>query len=307
MTFAIHSWTAADGDELRYGLLTASSNELPLKSPRRGLVFVPGLGGSVKNSLVFFNALLQHFSPIIVPDLRGFGLNEAKALPNPTQFVADLEGILTQVAPAYFAESPWTLGGISLGGCVVSHWLGSAGHTVGPDSAWLLAPAVQEHPKAFKLPYVAKTLWTMLTAPSSLVKLPYGLESLTQNPAVLASEQHQHHMETFRLPAQFLWQLRDFNRTSVKAMRAIACPVHVSIPLADRIICPNAMERAFLQLPYHQSHRRQSYKGLYHDVPLEIGMRDVVADVAAWCDSLDELQGENRKRHSLLNTPTSVV
>ena len=237
-----------------------------------------------------------------MPDLRGFGLNEAQALPNPTQFVADLEGLIAQVVPQHFVERPWTLGGISLGGCVVSHWLGSADLTAGPDSAWLLAPAVQEHPKAFKLPYVAKTLWTMLTAPSSLVKLPYGLESLTQNPAVLASEQHQHHMETFRLPAQFLWQLRGFNRSSVAAMASIGVPVHLSIPMADTIICPQAMQRAFHQLPPSALHQCQQYQGLYHDVPLELGMRDVVADLAAWCQMLGRRNGD-----SLLNTPTSVV
>jgi len=301
MTFTIHSYTAADGMELRYGLLT-SSHDAVLAPPHRGMVFVPGLGGSVKNSLVFFNALLQHFNPIVVPDLRGFGLNDSHPLPHPKQFVSDLACVGNQVVPQYFSEMPWTLGGISLGGCVVSHWLGGARSKIAPDSAWLLAPAVKEHPDAFQWPYVAKALWTMLIAPSSLVQLPYGLESLTTNPAVLASEQHQQHMTNFRIPARFLWKLRAFNRSAVKAYPSIELPVHLTVPLSDQIICPAAMEASFQKLPSHSLHQCKKYEGLYHDVSLEIGMRGVVDDLAAWCRMLDA-----DKLGSLLNVSASVV
>ncbi|MDH4379973.1 MAG: alpha/beta fold hydrolase [Vampirovibrionales bacterium] len=291
MTFAIHSWTAADGAELRYGLLT-SSDDAPLKNPRRGMVFVPGLGGSVKNSLVFFNALLQHFSPIVVPDLRGFGLNEHHPLPNPIQFVDDLNGLIAHAAPLHTGQQPWMLGGISLGGCVVSHYLGQPVNKANlstfllPDSVWLLAPAVQEHPQMFRWRYVAKTLWTLFTRPQTLIQLPYGLEALTQNPAVLASKQYQQHMADFYIPAGFLWQLRRFNRSAGLQLHGVTQPIHLSIPLADRIICPTAMERLFQQLPLHPHHFCGRYPGLYHDVPLEIQMPAVVADVGAWASQL---------------------
>ncbi|MFN8614328.1 MAG: alpha/beta fold hydrolase [Vampirovibrionales bacterium] len=287
MVFSIHTYGAADGAELRYGVLTAPQ-QASLSSPRQGLVFVPGLGGSVKNSLVFFNALLRHFSPIIVPDLRGFGLNDYHPLPHPRQFVADLNTLLEQLPHTVGLKPPWLLGGISLGGCVISHWLGQSftQSEFSPLGAWLLAPAVKEHPKAFDAQYVAQTLWAVAVRPKALMALPYGLEALTQNPAVLNSPAHQEFMANFRLPARFLWQLRGFNRSSVQHYANMALPVHMSVPLADRVICPQAMQQAFTQLKPHVKHGLVAYPGLFHDVPLEQAMGSVITAVAQWADEL---------------------
>jgi hypothetical protein len=151
----------------------------------------------------------------------------------------------------------------------------------------------------FQWRYVAQTVWTMLTRPQTLIQLPYGLEALTQNPAVLASEQHQQHMANFYIPAGFLWQLRRFNRSAASQLQGVTQPIHLSIPLADRIICPNAMDRLFQQLPFHPNHCCGRYEDLYHDVQLETQMPAVVADVGAWAGQLSVAAGSAQSNASV--------
>jgi pimeloyl-ACP methyl ester carboxylesterase len=70
--FQIHEYSGADGNPLRYGKLT---NPNQPTQGGKAMLFVPGLGGSVKGALSFLEQLLPEYSPIYGPDLRGFGLN----------------------------------------------------------------------------------------------------------------------------------------------------------------------------------------------------------------------------------------
>src|SRR5689334_5112463 len=110
--FVANEYTGADGEILRYGELLNSRQP----SSNRALLFIPGLGGSIKSALEFLEALLPVHSPIYGPDLRGFGLNPLQdPLHQADIILKDLDAFYRQVVePVQLRDI--TLCGLSLGG-----------------------------------------------------------------------------------------------------------------------------------------------------------------------------------------------
>lgn len=285
MTLHIKTYCSIRGDELRYGVLTPTQNadfRQEWSERRKPLVFFPGLGGSVKNALVFFNALLPVASPIYVPDLRGFGLNEACKLPDPIHFVAEARHFINSVVLANESTPLW-VGGISLGAALATRlfeWPELREHA---SKLLLVAPAYREHPNTFPLSVVGKTaLDVMLKGPDSLVRLPYGLDDLTRNEAILTDPRHQEQMENFMLPISFAWQLRQFNRGAVKQLSNISIPSCVVVPEQDTVCCPKAMVKASRRLGKKHDATLLTYPQARHDIFLEPEVLMLADDVSQW-------------------------
>lgn len=283
MPLQVHSYQSLRGDELRYGLLVpadepASNNVLN----RKPMVFFPGLGGSVKNALVFFNALLPAAAPIYVPDLRGFGLNDSHTLPEPSHFVAEARHFINTVVLARHV-SPVVVGGISLGAALATRLFQWPEVTEHAHKLLLVAPAYREHPKTFPLPIVAKTALSIITqGADALIRLPYTLSDLTRNEAVLNDPRHQEHMDTFRLPMRFAWQLRQFNRGAIKALNAINVPSCIVVPEQDTVCCPRAMKSSHQQLARMFPSTLLTYPEARHDIFLEPEVLTLAGDVCHW-------------------------
>lgn len=148
--FLIKEYAGADGRSLRYGQLVNPAKP----DSGRALIYVPGLGGSVKGALDFLKALLPEYSPIYAPDLRSFGLNLNQESLNSIDIIPrDLEAFHQQViVPA--GHSELTLCGISLGGTLAT--LMAVQNPDRYDRLILLAPAFKPHPKSFSLGYTIR-------------------------------------------------------------------------------------------------------------------------------------------------------
>lgn len=289
MTLSVHDYASLSGEPLRYGVLSPPENIIDVTQGRRKpMVFFPGLGGSVKNALVFFNAMLPTAAPIYVPDLRGFGLNEHFDLPHPAHFVNEARHFLNSVVLGHHSDTPLIIGGISLGAALATRlfeWPEVNTHT---HRLLLVAPAFRENPAMFPLPLVMQTAAkVMLEGALAPVKLPYGLEALTRNPQVLADPKHQEHTDNFRLPAQFMWRLRQFNRHAAKQIKHVNVPTCMVIPGQERVVDPFAMESAFQQLSNNPSrsgatHHRLYYPEAFHDVFIEPEVLTIARDVSHW-------------------------
>jgi lysophospholipase len=280
--FTIREYQGADGRALRYGLL--AHPERP--STGRSLLYVPGLGGSVKGALEFLSALLPEFSPIYGPDLRGFGLN---AQPEPQQALEpierDLEAFYRQVIePAGHPEL--ALCGLSLGGALST--LMAARNPERFDRLILLAPAYKAHPKSFSLGYTLRsTLAHLIQGPRARTTLPYGLRELTRNEAVLNDPQYTQEPPLVLSPG-FLLSARSVCGKAYAHTARLTVPTMMVIPGQDTICDPRAMQQAFQRIPGTTPKLCREYADCYHDVLMEEGASlEIAQDLLGWSPSSD--------------------
>jgi alpha-beta hydrolase superfamily lysophospholipase len=276
--FQIHEYSGADGNPLRYGKLT---NPNQPTQGGKAMLFVPGLGGSVKGALSFLEQLLPEYSPIYGPDLRGFGLNllETDPLTSAKIVSKDLEAFYQQViAPQQHSEL--VLCGLSLGG-VLSTLL-AARHPDRFSRLILLAPAYRPHRKTFSLSYtVRNTLAYLIKGSKARTQLPYGLQEITSNPDVLSDPQYTSFPPLVLSPG-FLLGVRDFCNQAFSEIRRIQIPTLMVIPGQDIVCDPDAMRKAFDRIPQTTPKLCKEYPDFYHDVLFEAGHSEIAQEILGW-------------------------
>ena len=281
--FEIKNYTGADGFPMRYGELRHADHDP--NGP--AMLYIPGLGGSVKGALDFLEQLLPSFGPIYGPDLRSFGLNPVEAPPySANHLLPDMEAFYQQVIlPANHREL--VLVGISLGGILAT--LLACRHPERFSKLILLAPAFRPHPKSFSLSYtVLNTLSFMLRGKHSRTTLPYGIEALTTNPAILNDPQYAEH-PPIELNAGFLLGVRTLCNQAFSEIRKLSLPTLVVIPGMDIVCDPTAMRAAYERIPATTPKLCKEYPDFYHDVLFEAGHSDIAKALLEWsnhCASL---------------------
>lgn len=272
---AVHEFPGHDDTLLRYGVIQAS------EGPSEGghaLLFVPGLGGSVKGALDFLGVLSEQFDTIYAPDLRGFGLNPLDSpLTSPRGFLQDIQR-LCQHTDLFNRHQSVTLMGISLGGVLATHLAVAHGTTF--QRLILLAPAYKPSPQSFSLGYILKNTVGALM-PGYRARLPYTIEAVTRNPAIL-SDPHALDPTRYSLTASFLIGVRSLALGALAKMPLIQVPTLMVVPGQDLICDAPTMRQAFGKLPGPLDKHCLEYPDLYHDVLMEPEATDVARDVAAW-------------------------
>ncbi len=288
MTFSIETWQPGTSHGcLRYGLLAPQGYPTPDDEIATVLLFWPGLGGTVKNALGFFNRLLPTVQRIAVPDLQGFGLNDAVPLPSlqvhQQQAAAFLQHIL-----ARYPKAKVVVGGISLGALLQASAVATPLPSRVVGQCWV-APAFKAHPGSFSLQYqLQSAIKAMLGKP---ISLPYRLEQLTRNPQVLADERHHAHSRNFRVPMGYLWQIRALgNRVRQQlCQRPAVVPTFVALPGQDVVCCPDTMGQVAWQMIDNSAPnvvKLVAYNNMYHDMLLEPDMPIMADEVVCWIESL---------------------
>jgi alpha-beta hydrolase superfamily lysophospholipase len=274
--FEVQTYIGADGYPLRYGRLLDATQT----SGERAMLFIPGLGGSVKGALDFLGHLQHAYNPIYGPDLRGFGLNPLETpLNGAKDLLSDLEAFYQQViVPAGHREL--ALCGISLGGVLAT--ILAARHPERFSKLVLLAPAFKPHPKTFTLNYtLVNTLAFLLKGKKARTQLPYGLESLTTNPAILNDPQYSE-LPPLELNSGFLLGVRDLCNTAFSEIRTLSLPTMMVIPGQDLVCDPAAMLAAYQRIPASTPKVCQEYPDFYHDVLFEAGHSDIAQALLKW-------------------------
>jgi alpha-beta hydrolase superfamily lysophospholipase len=261
--FEVRSYTASDGIPLKYGLL---SHPTPPTSGQ-GLLFIPGLGGSVKGALHFLELLLPHYNPIFAPDLRGFGLNPVESpLPKAPIIWQDLEAFHQQILHPQTPDKI-ALCGISLGG-VLSTLLATR-HPQRFSSVTLLAPAYKPHPQTFSPAYVLRNVLSHLfLGGKARTRLPYGLEAITRNPAILNDPQFNGALKMPLTPG-FLLGVRDWCNQAMREIKTLQIPALMVVPGQDIVCDPKAMRQAYERIPLNTPKQLLNYPDFYHDVLFE--------------------------------------
>ncbi len=252
------------------------------RGDNRAMLFIPGLGGSVKGALDFLEQLQPAYPTIYGPDLRGFGLNPLETpLTGADLLLPDLEAFYQQVIlPAGHQEL--VLCGISLGGVLAT--LLAARHPERFSKVILMAPAYKPHPKTFTLSYtLINTLAFLLKGKKALTQLPYGMDALTTNPAVLNDTQYLH-MEPLILNAGFLLGVRDLCQKAFSEIRQLRLPTMMVIPGQDVVCDPAAMRAAFARIPEQTANVCQEYPDFYHDVLFEAEHPRIAEALLQWVD-----------------------
>lgn len=281
--FEVLSYTASDGETLKYGRLYNSQKP----DTGKALLFLPGLGGSVKGALNFLELLLPEYSPIYSPDLRGFGLNPIESpLPRADIIQKDLEAFYQHViAPANHGHL--ALSGISLGAVLAA--LMAECHPERYTSLTLLAPAFKPHKSSFSPAYVFQNVMGhLLLGPKARTGLPYGMEAVTGNPAILNDPQYQGALQLVLTPG-FLLSVRDLCNQALKGMTTLRPPSLIVVPGQDMVCDPNTMRQAFLKIPNSTPKRLLEYPNFYHDVLFEVEHHRLAQEMLGWLLSLDAL------------------
>ncbi len=274
--FTVKEYRGGDGSPLRYGQFVKTGGGEPTG---RAVWFVPGLGGSVKGAIEFLEAMLPDFDTIYGADLRSFGLNPvSKPMPHFHPIHADLEAFYQNVIrPA--GHSDLTLVGISLGGVLST--LMAARHPERFKRLVLLAPAYKAHPKSFSLNYLLKNVvGCALKGRHFETTLPYGIDAVTRNEAILQDPQYQN--DPLVLAAGFLLDVRTLTGQALKATAQLRIPTLMVIPGMDVVCCPEAMRQGFKRIPESTPKVCHDYPDYYHDVLFEAGNQDIAREVVAW-------------------------
>jgi alpha-beta hydrolase superfamily lysophospholipase len=281
--FEVLSYTASDGESLKYGRLYNAQKP----DTGKALLFLPGLGGSVKGALNFLELLLPEYSPIYSPDLRGFGLNPIESpLPKADIVQKDLEAFYQHViAPANHGHL--ALSGISLGAVLAA--LMAQSHPERYTSLTLLAPAFKPHKSSFSPAYVFQNiLGHLLLGPKARTGLPYGMEAVTGNPAILNDPQYQGALQLVLTPG-FLLSVRDLCNKAIKGMASLKRPTLMVVPGQDIVCDPDAMRQAFQKIPHSTPKRLLDYPDFYHDVLFEAEHPRLAQETLGWLLSLNAL------------------
>lgn len=279
--FEVLSYTASDGAPLKYGRIYNKDNP----DTGKALLFLPGLGGSVKGALHFLELLLPEYSPIYSPDLRGFGLNPIEMpLPKADIIEKDLEafyqGVIGPASHAHLA-----LSGISLGGVLAT--LMATSHPERFTSLSLLAPAFKPHKSSFSPAYVLRNvLGHLLLGPKARTELPYGMEAVTGNPAILNDPQYNGALKLVLTPG-FLLSVRDLCNRAMKNLATLKLPALVVVPGQDIVCDPDTMRQAYRRIPDHIPKHLLEYRDFYHDVLFEAEHHRLAQETLGWLLSLD--------------------
>lgn len=280
--FTIDSFETADGTTLRYGKLTDPHRAEPAK---RSMLFVPGLGGSVKGAISFLEALLPEFDPIYGPDLRGFGLNEHAPLPHPDIHLEDL--LAFQHHTELIEHPATTLCGISLGGTISTKL--AAKQRKDFESLILVAPAFRSSNICFPPSFIARhALGRLLNGVEYRTVLPYCIKKLTRNPEVLANPVYM--AEPLELPVDYLLKVSLFNMVAFRRVKEIAIPTMVIVPGSDVVCDPDGMRAGYHRIPGHVPKLLKDYPALYHDVLMEPEVPEIAQDVLDWIRTLEEIR-----------------
>jgi alpha-beta hydrolase superfamily lysophospholipase len=281
--FEVLSYTASNGESLKYGRLFNPQKP----DTGKALLFLPGLGGSVKGALNFLELLLPEYSPIYSPDLRGFGLNPIETPLTKTDILQhDLEAFYQNViAPA--KHNHLALSGISLGGVLAA--LMAESHPERYTSLTLLAPAFKPHKNSFSLTYILQNVMGHLILGSKArTGLPYGMEAVTSNPAILNDPQYQGALQLVLTPG-FLLSVRDLCDHALKSMATLKLPSLIVVPGQDVVCDPGSMRQAFQKIPDNTPKRLLEYPDFYHDVLFEAEHPRLAQEALGWLLSLNTL------------------
>jgi alpha-beta hydrolase superfamily lysophospholipase len=274
----IHEYQGADGDPLRYGKIVEASGQV---ASSKALLFIPGLGGSVKGALEFLEKLSPDYNPIYGPDLRGFGLNllEENPLTSAKIILEDLEAFYQQViVPAQHTEL--VLCGLSLGGVLAT--LLACRYPERFSKLVLLAPAYRPHGKTFTLGYtIRNTLAFLIQGGKARTQLPYGLPEITSNAAVLNDPQYAE-LPPLVLSPGFLLGVRDLCNQAFSEIRRLQVPTLMVIPGQDIVCDPDAMRKAYARIPATTPKLCKEYPDFYHDVLFEAGHGDIAQALLGW-------------------------
>jgi alpha-beta hydrolase superfamily lysophospholipase len=280
--FTIETFEVGDGTVLRYALMQAENPT----TEHHPIVFVPGLGGSVKFAKTFLETLVPQMGPAFSLDPRGFGINDHLApQPNPADYLSDLHHFIQhlqntgQIMPA----NPPLVFGISLGAVYVAMYTSMQKHPF--KGAVLIAPAFLPHPELFTWQYKLKNYANFfLKGFRALTVLPYGIRQLTQN-----EERYDdpHFKEPLTLPSFYLLSVERLCKKAYARTARMMLPTAVIIPEKDTICDPHAMRLAYERIP-HPKKAMLTYPNLYHDVVQEhqVDLKQLYADVEDWSSTL---------------------
>jgi len=269
---------------MRYGLLQDHHST----QPRPALLYIPGLGGSVKIALPFLQSLLPYFNPIYGVDLRGFGLNISdEPLQDVNHLLPDMEAFDEQVlAPARQSgefNAGLSLAAISLGGVVAT--LLASRHPERYQELLLFAPAYAPHPTTFPASYLFSNLLNhIFKGRHARTRLPYDISKVTRNPLILADPDFQSWLPRLTLTPGFLLSVRLLSLRAMLACRNITVPTCMFIPGADEVCDPATMLKAFHRIPRQTPKHVITYPNFYHDLLLEEShhIHTIVSDLLAW-------------------------
>lgn len=251
-----------DQSELRYGVIRANHDN------NHPVIFIPGLGGSVKVALEFLEPLAKAgFGPIFALDARGFGLNESIAPKlTPKSYIADFEAFyahLQQSGQIAESQKPLCLS-ISLGSTLALQIIHKTPTRFSGQIQ--LAPAYAIHPKRFSLGYKLKQYAKLLAlGPFSWTTLPYGIKELTQNPLRYDDPKYK---DPLRLPTYYLLLVEQLCHQAKQIASQVTLPTFMVIPGNEQVCCPETMHRMYELLPA-QEKMKLCEPHLYHDIVQE--------------------------------------
>lgn len=283
VNFTVETFEATDKTPLRYALMRSENPP----NEQHPIVFVPGLGGTVKSAISFLERLVPHHGPVYSMDARGFGLNEHLApKPFPGSYLQDFQQFIhhLQEQGQLLPQHTPILIGLSLGGVYATLHVIQNQHPF--KGLILVAPAFCPHPKLFTLGYKLKNYTqVLLKGVKAMTTLPYGIKDLTRNSDLY---EDPNFTDPLVLPSFYLFLVERLCKKAYTQTHRIHVPTAVVVPEQDMVCDPQAMQLAYDRIP-HPNKTLLRYTDLFHDVMQEpeADQCQICQDLSRWIASLD--------------------
>lgn len=280
--FTVKTFSSYDNTPIRY------AHMLDEESDNRycPIVFVPGLGGSVKFATSFLQQFVGPHGPVFSMDARGFGLNEAIApKPYPESYLKDFHHFIQHLQNQALLNENCApvIVGLSLGGIYTTLYTTQYQHPF--RASVLIAPAFRPHPKLFTFKFKLQNYSRILLKGfHAKTTLPYGIQDLTRNADCYDDPNFQ---DPLKLPSFYLFLIEQMCKKAFSKVSQLSLPTAMIIPEQDMVCDPQAMEQAYQAIQNDQK-VLLTYSELYHDVMQEpeADQHQIFADLSQWLNTI---------------------
>ena len=158
-----------------------------------------------------------------------------------------------------------------------------------PAGLALFSPGLEGNHETFKLTYRLRALFQALTAPESLLTLPYGPDLVTRDEFVRKWIANDPDMR-LTMPAKILLEILKMTRGIVGDARNVQCPTLMLNAGIDKLVDTSLNQRFFQKLGAMKK-SQHTYEQAFHDLMFDPVLDEVVSALLAWMKELSATAG----------------
>jgi alpha-beta hydrolase superfamily lysophospholipase len=223
---------------------------------------------------------------VLAYDQIGFGKRQSTDLSSYDDWIEDLVTAFEYQQGA-IGDKPLYVMANSMGAAVALKAISRK--RINPAGLALFSPGLEGNHETFKLTYRLRALFQALTAPESLLTLPYGPDLVTRDEFVRKWIANDPDMR-LTMPAKMLLEILKMTRGIVSDARNVHCPTIMLNAGIDKLVDTSLNQRFFERLGAVKK-SQHTYEHAFHDLMFDPVLDEVVSALLTWMKELNTAVG----------------